>query len=717
MQVPIARTYVWVDDVAAYEETARLLAHGVVPVLAPTASGRRRRWAHVLDTFGLRAGDEADPAPATDLSPSIQSLVSGAQVVAALDDGVVPVARLVATAGGRSFVPCLDAGSLDDLLTRHTSGSLLLIGRSHRFDASFLRMLAERVAVPWGILTAEDLPALTFAAAKLLAAHPATAYAVIDAANGATEHVHQAGVVDPRRPLSAALLRDLLDGDHLQGLAVFAHGEGGHVNLESVVLCGLVGDEERDLDGNALGGCMVKGEERRCKRAPDSATRVLSFGDLRAARLLLFTCAGSAMAADLYASNVSAVLAAAEGYPAATMVTDRVVAIDPDLPAMLLQLLAQGVGLGPVIHLANDVLSRQAGCRPFILFGDPTGLPAPVARLDSAGRVSIAPETGAVLLTLEADTNRTVIGMADAPPETRLQRGTRSVLLSLPHVQGGAVRLSDETARWEHRRNWLWSVGRQLRRAMWIEEAIRRLYARSLEGDPTFVQSLGLLGEIRAALAARLHRAFSACESVRASGVWSDEPDAWLEECARHIGLWDRHMAFITAAWLFNSQAYNIFADGFVATERRESGVCEHCDSPITEVRSRAPLADQPDQFRSDCPLCGGREAWADGGGRLQLSLSGPLRAGTTQRLVVSLVPPRAPTLAGLPPGLVVVKAHDKGQHCVFFRTIAEAACDRLTFDIPAPPDIAPELHTLQVGWFHGLDGAIMRRRWPGLCA
>jgi hypothetical protein len=202
---------------------------------------------------------------------------------------------------------------------------------------------------------------------------------------------------------------------------------------------------------------------------------------------------------------------------------------------------------------------------------------------------------------------------------------------------------------------------------------------------------------------------------MRTSGVWDDEMDDWMAECARHVGMWDRHLALITAAHLFNSQAYNILADGFRAVGRRRGPPCEHCGSPLIEVRWRAPLADQPDQFRTDCPLCGGREAWSDGGGRLSVALSGSLTPGTTVRVTVCVSPPRPPLPAGLPPGVLVVKAHDKGQQCVFFRTMIEVTSATETFEIAVPHDIAPELHTLQVGWFAGLDCAMLRQRWPAL--
>ncbi|MEU5600073.1 hypothetical protein [Streptomyces lydicus] len=243
-----------------------------------------------------------------------------------------------------------------------------------------------------GALTGRDDAACTFAAAKLLARHPAQPgpahTALLDGTTGLT-HVLRAGHPDQRSTLTEVL------ASPWDSLLVDAHGSAAHASLGTVTLCGLSGAAEHGPDGKPLAsGCTPT----TCKTDPASRTRPLAPHDLRARVLGLFVCNAITLGeAEQYPSDVSLALDAIEGHPQAVLGLLRgdldTSGHEPRLTAASLH---SGARLGQLATLL-DAHGRRRGVRgpSAILLGDPEqqlhmpdgALAPPAPPAPAAGRV------------------------------------------------------------------------------------------------------------------------------------------------------------------------------------------------------------------------------------------------------------------------------------------------------------------------------------------
>ncbi|MFI2415095.1 hypothetical protein [Streptomyces sp. NPDC018947] len=342
--------YHWASALA---DAARLLDEGNVPVLRPEDTGRAERWADILHAY-----------PAPDLG---RGGPPQARVVSLV--GHEDLGDLVARMLGRPHHVLAPARVRDPGALGPEGGSVLVVARSRTLTLSVLMPLLEAAArnnTLAGVLTGRDDAAITFAAAKLLAADrsaPART-ALLDGTTGLTH------VLTPGRPDQRSTLTDVLAGD-FAGLLVDAHGSAAHASLGTVTLCGLSGPAEHGPDGTVLaGGCTPS----VCKIDPAGRTRPLAPHTLRARVLGLFVCNAITLGeSEQYPSDVSLALDAVEGYPSAVLGLLRgdldTSGHEPRLTAASLH---SGARLGQITALL-DADGHRRGIRgpSAILLGDP----------------------------------------------------------------------------------------------------------------------------------------------------------------------------------------------------------------------------------------------------------------------------------------------------------------------------------------------------------
>ena len=705
--------FTWVEDLEAYQAATCNLSHGVVPLISPSQIERQARWTHILKWYGLSEVDVVDAAPKW--LPTIRKT----DLVVALDNIFSGPARFYAEAYGRPFRLLVDNNEgVEHLVSDNSHPSVLFVGLPETFSADFLRYLAQQMSVPWGILTARDIAGFTFVIAKLLAGGVVQNgdWAIINAIDETTQEVATDGRFSQPKPFEREELQALIDEHEWHTLALVAHGEGGHVNLNSIVLCGLIGRMERGLAGEPIGGCRVDGENRRCKRVYNPCTRILSFGGLRTKQLYLFTCTGFVIAGDLYPSSISCILSAAEGYPMSVMATNQVTSIDIQDPGIILGFLRQGVGPGSLLQFNNDLHARKFHTRPYLLFGDPCG--PEISWVTPTATGELRPSIGSTLVCVRLDEWPVpgVVRIKTPQLGVRLIMGmnTAAVTLVEPH-NGKELRLVDETERWETRKQWFQDIGKRLYRAAWLERAIPRFKVKQLRASPEFQADMIKLIQYRMLLEDCVQGGLRACEFFWRQGIWGEAIDHWVEHCTKNIGLWDLCLAELIRDYLFIfiEDVHSFLTDGFSVSERREGSTCDHCSLPLTEIHFLAPLGDQPDQHQIDCPFCRTGETWGDRGARLLVDLSTCLRPGTTAALNISISNPQVGSPVDIPAGLLVVELVDKGRDCVLFHQIQQVVNGACKLKIPIPANISAELHTLRLAWIQGLEVTFQRRRWP----
>jgi hypothetical protein len=655
--------------------------------------------------------------------------VAGRDVIVALDEDYAVPARFYATTSRRPFVQ-LERASVADVaqhLAKTHCTSALLVGKPSHFTVRKLDALSEQIGIPWGLLTARDVPGLSFLVAKLLA--------------GARAHAHGFGLIDaiagrvtefdsvPSLPTSfdngsiGAMLRD----HRWQTLVVHAHGGNSHAMLRSVVLCGLVDDVEHDLAGRPLAGCRADVSPRRCKRVPRGDSPIVSFGEVRARQLCLLTCSGFSINTE-YPSDLGAILSTAEGYPLATVAARVYVSYDVAEPLLFLLLRAQGLDLGPIVDFVNGIVHSRGEGRPYILFGDPAGkLIRP--RLAAPGaRVELGVGREAVPLTFPENGQRRIRAVEPSARGVRLMAGTSTgALVTLGSPPRRRFRLLDATDHSQAVGSWLADVAQRLHGAAWLERRIRRHYAADLGATPRFVSALAVLSKLRAELEQETEDALELWDHASRRWVWNDDVALRCQRIVSGIDRWNAAMSSLVADHLVrpiygDALLARMLTTGFRATSStRVKRTCDSCGDSLQRSVMVDPLGYQPTRCDVSCAHCGAAEVWERGGLRMRAAIPPLLRPGQTASITVRFTGRASEPSTSEVPGLalhsrLVAFMSDKGTRAVVLQRIEDVVAPELELAFAIPKKMTPEVHTL---WLAHIDGlavsGMLRMRRPCL--
>ena len=644
-QLTFADHFVWARDL---EEYLRLAARGgALPVLVPPEPRRRARWTAVLDWYAARGAAIS---------------MGGGDLVVALGSEYAAPAEAFARTVGRPYRRWLQGQS-----PRADVRSMLIVAAPRRLPRATLEYLARKLPCRWGVVTARDLPGITFALAKVRFATAAGPMAVVDAVE---RKIYEIG--DDGRPADAGTFTpermDAIRCGDWAALALAGHGDCGHLNLRSVVLCGLVSDVERTVAGEAVGGCATSTDGAiRCKRAPDGRT-ALPYGALRSAHIGIYSCSCASVAGEPHGTSVSAVLSAADGYAASTLATDRVLVMDPWEPDVALAALRGGAGLGAVTELLNDLQERRIAARPYILYGDPAGPGLEHTAREDGGEVLLSGARG--LAVVQAVKPYDVIAFSPRVSGVRVLPVGCALLVT---SSAPAQRLRVAEMRPE--------LMRRLRWCEWISRRMRRA--------PALEQALG--GTLRAArydLQEALAAALADCDVVDRYGGWMGSLDRRALELERGIVAWDR-----TAAESAGARVLWAASAGVPVARMRERG-CPQCGAPVREERLAAQLRDQPDRIRAGCAACGRRWLRRTGEPAPKVTVTGP-------RTVAIDVPELDPEAW---PGILVVELRDNVARRVVVRRLQVVPDRARELELTMQTDLTTECYTGSVTWVRAFD-------------
>lgn len=658
------------EELARLEE--RAASADELVLLDPEDHARRARWERVLAWYGASRSNAASaPGP----SPE-------GHVVVAVGDEVALVARLFA---GRERRPLLVVPRAEDVTPAvRAAGALSALVVADRRTTSVRALGAWRaLSVPWGVITGVDLPGVAFALAKTALCHPAEAltWGFVDAHAGRRGVGRAHDAIDAQ----AATVQDVLSSD-LDVLALVAHGEGAHANLESVVLCGRVGERER-IDGRgSIWGCADTGAEERCKRVPGARKPTLTFSRLAVKTLVLASCSGYATAGELYPSDASAVLSALEGYTTAILTADRSVRLYRWLVDLTLGLLRAHGDASLVCRALDEVTLRDQHERAWVLVGDPSrriAPPSPVPAIVEQSMPAALVVRGGELCV----------------------RAGESV-----YVRPGDVAAADATADWEllvdHLRSWR----RASRSAARMELTLLTRYAtKAAERDAVVA-----LASQRWTIDAALHLATAAAATARRRGVWSDAIDEAIGDVAALASSYDEALAGVLAQQVFGQGFAEALEDGRAEARVPSIGLCPRCGLALATSRAVDPVVDDGARVIARCAICGPRESWEEGATRVDVVAPSALRAGEPARIEVTPRPATDPRDEPLGAAWMVIDLKDKGRGEVFFHARRSIDHEGAVFEIDVPRSLTPDLHTLECALVHRMRVAHLRTRLVG---
>ena len=687
-------------------------------MLTPSDPARKVRWETVLAWYGLSfAASPLSCKTVPELS-HLSCVSDDADVVAVLDTTSLPAARLFAVGLNRPLLYVTDDNYLQKLLFEHSLRSLVFIGAPSLFNVRHLEFLHSYIKGPWGVVTAPDLPGLTFVVAKLLArnTNKDRPWATIDAFTRTAREFTPHELPPRPQSLSPELTYELVCRRDWHTLALAAHGEGGHANLHSIVLCGLVGEMELSLSGQEIDGCRWEGGIRKCKRVHEPNITVLSFGDLRTERLCFLSCNGFSVAGELYPSNVSCILSAAEGYPSEILTTDQPAWIESFDSYIALGLLHLNSGLGDLQQFANEKHLALVHTKPYVLFGDPSPHALHWSRPSEEGILSPPYLSPLVPLTIPSKQAPVILELDSMSSRAKLVLGIEhgAVLLEEPET-AVSLQLVERTERWneilkEHK-----AFARTLHQARSLEHAVEHLYQGSLQRDSSFREKLVTLTELRVKVEQSVQRVLWECQAMKRSGIWSDSVENRAKVAYTYVTLWDRHFAELTNEYLFRGNYEHVLTYGLEEKVRTQGEACQRCGSAITFVSAVDPLAVQMNRVQASCPTCGTQGVWTEDGPHLFVKLPEHLVPHSTIDLIISIQCSQTATSSHTGPGVLIGEFTDKGCGKPFFRILESVTGHTIIRTIAIPESISSDLHTLRLVWVERLNVSFLRLRSPAL--
>jgi hypothetical protein len=643
---------------------------GRIPVLRPDSPARARRFAEVLDWYG----------------PTAPTHAGSADLLACVNAADWPVVEAFAELTGRPgvrFDPA--AGPVPDAL--RTAASVTIVGRDTDFPMATLQRLARELDRPWGLLPAPDPAGLTFVLAKWLAdggRADLSRWAVVDAIGGTARSYR-----DPETALDQPAVAELLTGRDWDVLALCAHGENGHCNLGSHVLCGVMGEQETTWDGVPLRGCGKVGGVRTCKRRRGDA-QVLWAAEIRARRLLLFSCTNFSVAGDLFPSNVSLITAALDGYASCVLSCDRALPLTPAAAWSLTSAAVGGAAPGTLRDLENDHHDRATAAHPYFLAGDPGGPATPIQPL--------TPDTD----LLPAGAIPMVIGEWPAadeavlvdPPDASVVRGRRYVRV----VTDQPVRISSAGAAWHAHCRWARDLDRRLADAARLTRAIHDLAPN--DSVPRLAAALRAAERLA-------HGVARTAETAVRAGVWQPMLDRAPAVAARVTEAWDAVFVANLAAGLLQHNAFEqVLVDGSRRERVLPAAPCDYCGSPTYRAEhagGRGVAADF-----THCPHCGPKHYVSQGMPAARVELSERVLPGRPVRLRVVL----PAELAG---AHLLAQFKDNGRNELWWSHHGVLDAGGTDFAPRPPLDAAADLMTLRIVLVHGLAVSYHRLRRPCL--
>ncbi len=153
-------------------------------------------------------------------------------------------------------------------------------------------------------------------------------------------------------------------------LTIFAHGEGAHINLMQIVICGLRTENEKFLYNpkkSIKNGCSSK----FCKRASQRGKYFLRATQINAHNIVLISCVGFSVAGDVFPSNINLIDSLLQSKCKCIITTSRIIEVPIDKIEAISNIFFSFKKIGHAIICLNSLWDKLYGFKPFILVGDP----------------------------------------------------------------------------------------------------------------------------------------------------------------------------------------------------------------------------------------------------------------------------------------------------------------------------------------------------------
>lgn len=697
----INRQYCWIDDKPG--KMSAFTSDGPVPVIKPTDATRQKRWESVLRWYGFERVSMRDVAEEGNALPhfyTVDHLTGGRK--AEWTDWIVVMGRAFllpityyAQATKRPLLLINSFTQLLDFVCDHSLSTLLLVAPPDELPVrkmcDLTNLLAERSpGTDLGVVTAVDQAGLSFVLAKLLAKRGSALYdGGIDAIHGfAINHEMVSNGFSPD------IVKPWINEGEWRNLVFHAHGEGAHVNLDSVVLCGLTGPEEKNPQGKNVGGC----KEGKCKRVHNKNTDVVPIYELKAENTILLSCHGFVVAADLYPTTMSYILSMAEGYTRTCVTTLKALAFKRETIPFLLQFLRGGATFGQIVKLKNDIRWKRERFRPYILFGDPfldcSEAIDHLAKYSSFGEFR---SDGRSVLRFDLGplADRTVAVETGQEPTEFLGMRDRNTLTLVGFPPHAAGKIVDRTEALRAEMDWLDTL---LTRIHWFQSVYRAIevyLGKEIKGEKRSTQLWLQLHKIHEELTDAVYEMKVLLEMFYRERYWQDGYYTKFKARINNLlGQWCTVFALLIDKPVFKILFKALHRYHRIGKIDKE-GECPRCNTVMTRT-SYYPFGPGEERVALECPVCGPLKEYCPNRPHFNLVMKPVARRGNKFQIIVKPANVENDHEKGILIGNLLDKT--KGKPAV--KILKQGVLNQdFTISLDLPEDIGYDLHTLRLIW------------------
>lgn len=683
----------WASDVDEY--VSGWSQDCAVAVIRPSDPRVQQRWTEILRWYGLRIEEAALPAPRL---PSAEH-----HLVIGIDDEFSEVAAAFARSRQREFHLLKKVGDLQSLLNEGRYASNLIIGTPRRL--SFLGTLGpHRDQAPWGLITAHDAPGLTFALAKAtaLASFPVTRCHSIDALGSEAKlAVHSVDEIGQELPSSVSV-PDLLSGHAAEALIICAHGDAGHFNLKTDVLCAARHVPERDAQGQLVEGCLVIDDVHRCRRMQESHLRVQAHGSIQTRYLALLSCSSAGLPFVQGATDLSGVLSVAEGYPAALIALTGVMEIRSESAQLLAGCTIDAAGMELAAAQLNGLAPISPLRFPYVFFGDPS---VSSIRCGGEDAVSQSTENGRMMWLTPQRTGEELIRIVPETDDTLAFAG-RKVAAILRRSAGARVRPVEVEVSSAHRTHRLWFVrlAESVDTARRMEAAIRRSLSHGKERRVP-LDALNNVLHTRQHLEDLTDSALDALRRAQDCGVWHEDLGSWRSLAMLAVLAHDRAVADLLHSQPQIWRLHEILARSFDRGDVDGDGLCPICHCGIRKETFVDPIGRHPGFVFKHCQWHGLLGWKRVGGPELRLEQLEGLTPGRNCRIGVRIHREGPSPSSEADRGWVVTQFRNRITTELTPGVKLEFADEALELEVPVPANLScTQVHTIEGAYISALD-------------
>ena len=693
--------YIWVSSYNDQQIIIDYLTKGIISIIRPSCVERLNRWRNVLSWYGLSMGSEYNDImslPKTDESNAVVSF----------DEFSALPAKIYALASGRSYLKIEKWTDIADFVASRQIKSVMIFGSCDKFISASTIDLNEHLDIPWGFVTAKDSAGLSFVLAKLLAGRQScrSGYLEIDAINKrivkllSNEHKNQENKF---AEIEYKLLQSTIDNDW-HTVAIQAHGEGGHIHLDSMILCALDTSTEMYGKHSLKGGCRIEKGIHLCKRANKINRPTMFIGSIRAYYTLLLSCSSSLTPCELNKSNISSVIAISEGYSSSAVLTNQATAIEEHENQMFFELLVKNISLGFVVTFLNKIkrhwFDKSQLIQPYILFGDPSGAKIPISSKNLNQKITIDKHEIVTLTKLSEEKKMNIIGIETADLKIEIFRGTNVVAIFSPESEyKNHIKLIDRTEEVERLYSNLLGLIKRLQDSDFFLKAVQDTFANAKEMTSDLKYSFADMHRVHLRLSKFAINSILYCEQSRKSGVSQISPNNFNRLKNKLINLWDKEFILLMSKVLSGDILYLIFKKILFIRRTKFKSHCQFCQASLLHLELKSYFNDSSrvKYHCQSCQLCGEQEIWSPDSYRMRIYVKPVIFIGRSFEIDFRLFNENNER-PDFSTGRLFIKLSS------YIQQIIEVSENQTKIKLYLPEDVIPDLYKLRIFWVSNIN-------------